>query len=264
MIPILCAKYPVLTNKECSISYLNSNSQSNKPLYLNLLKPERKSMKALNRKSSITSLPHQQSMGGDSFDTTRGSMPPEAINGGQNTTSSSKSILSSSNARAKSVSKEPSSDSNQTMPSRFFSLSRRLGAKIRFSSSSQPPNKQSAGQIGSPLSAKSATNLAEDLTGPSSLKKSAKVAQSQQLLMPAVSIEDVVPAKAESAISVAAIDDKKNLRERALSPSRIFRSLRPRSPFGRSHRAAKVNILYFTHDTKKQLYQLKLIIDYSV
>lgn len=217
-------------------------------------------MKALNRKSSITSLPQQNSIGGDSYETstTRGSMPPEQngvnIGGGSVTTTSGKSISSS---RAKSMSKEPGeSTAGQTMPSRFFSLSRRLGAKIRFSSSSQPPVKQSSANG---LAAKSATNLTEELKDTasntsSSLKKLSGKTQSQ-LLVPSISVEDVAlqqqqqPKQAESVTMVSsstssAVDqqDKKNLRERALSPSRIFRSLRPRSPFGRSTRNSKVII----------------------
>lgn len=217
-----------------------------------------KSMKALNRKSSITSLPQQNSIGGDSYETntTRGSMPPEqngVHNGSAVTTPSGKTI---SSGRAKSMSKEPGESSGQTMPSRFFSLSRRLGAKIRFSSSSQPPVKQSPGNG---LAAKSATNLTEELKDTasntsSSLKKLSGKTQSQ-LLVPSISVEDVAlqqqqPKQAESVTMVsssttsATVDhqDKKNLRERALSPSRIFRSLRPRSPFGRSTRNSKVII----------------------
>lgn len=195
-------------------------------------------MKALNRKSSITSLPQQNSIGGDSFDTntTRGSMPPESIG---SSTPAGKPI---SSARAKSMSKEPDS-SGPTMPSRFFSLSRRLGAKIRFSSSSQPPSKQASTNG---LSAKSATNLAsEDLKESSVLKKSSVKMTQSQLLVPSISVEDVQqPKAAESATVVSngsVADEKKNLRERALSPSRIFRSLRPRSPFGRSNKASKVH-----------------------
>lgn len=244
-------------------------------------------MKALNRKSSITSLPQQNSIGGDSYETntTRGSMPPEqngSVNGSLITSSSvggAGGVKSISSARAKSMSKEPGETSGQTMPSRFFSLSRRLGAKIRFSSSSQPHTKQSSSSTtnGAGLSAKSATNLTEEIKESSSslLKKSSAKAQSQ-LLVPSISVEDVglqqqkQPAlkQAESALvvssssssssnnnnnsatttavvssssSTAVSDDKKNnLRERALSPSRIFRSLRPRSPFGRSTRSSKV------------------------
>lgn len=215
-----------------------------------------KSMKALNRKSSITSLPQQNSIGGDSYDT-RGSMPPDqngsVTSGGSVVTSSSGNKPISS--RAKSMSKEPG-ESGQTMPSRFFSLSRRLGAKIRFSSSSQPHTKQSAAGN---LSAKSATNLTEDPTTSSSLLKKSSGKTQSQMLVPSISVENVaqqqqqqqalknaesgtIPAavSSSSTSSATTFDEKKNLRERALSPSRIFRSLRPRSPFGRSTRSKVV------------------------
>lgn len=189
-------------------------------------------MKALNRKSSITSLPQQNSV--DQFDNSRGSMPPE------HSSNSKSATQSSSSNRAKSVSKEPDSNS-QTMPSRFFSLSRRLGAKIRFSSSSQPPAKAN----GSNLSAKSATNLTEELKGmeTSRLTKGAgnKQMTQSQLLVPTISVEEPSANNNGGAGLVESrVEEKKNLRERALSPSKIFRSLRPRSPFGRTNRNSKV------------------------
>ncbi|RNA11090.1 hypothetical protein BpHYR1_054377 [Brachionus plicatilis] len=163
-----------------------------------------KSMKALNRKSSITSLPLSSEPGQHE---SRCSVPPE-----------NKFAQSAPSApRAKSVSKEPGSrDSSVFAPSRFFSLGRRF-AKIRFSSSSQPPPPDKC-QPSEP------TNLKN--------KKSSKLAQSQQ----------IVPATPEE-------EKKKNLRERALSPSKILRSLRPRSPFNRTSRNIKASSLAPTTTT---------------
>lgn len=184
----------------------------------------------------------------------RGSVPPNSKYQGS----------SQPEQRAKSVSKEPpvsrdnsqksngsSSSTSVFAPSRFFSLSRRI-AKIRFSSSSQPPPQQGK----SSLTAKSASNLNEEqeLLASSSNgtnllngnKKSNKMAQSQ-LLVPTVSIDSN-----DSQPSVAMVDDKKggkNLRERALSPSKILRSLRPRSPFGRTNRNLKANSMTPTTTT---------------
>lgn len=111
-------------------------------------------MKALNRKSSITSLPMSGQSGKHE---SRCSVPPE-----------NKIAQSSPSApRAKSVSKEPGSrDSSVFAPSRFFSLGRRF-AKIRFSSSSQPPPPEKSHST-------EQTNLKN--------KKSSKMAQSQQIV----------------------------------------------------------------------------------
>ena len=168
-------------------------------------------MKALNRKSSSTSLqimPNETS----SPATSRGSVPPDT----QTTTSSS----GSKGPRAKSVSKEPAprDDSQNGSLSRFFSLSRRI-AKIRFSSSSQPP-----APMKSPLPATGGGDSSE-LTPPPLVKTQS----SAQLLAVPNSKSDLE----ESSISSG---DKKNLRDRALSPSRLLGRLRPRSPFGRSNR----------------------------
>ncbi|CAF0782220.1 unnamed protein product [Brachionus calyciflorus] len=163
-----------------------------------------KSMKALNRKSSITSLPMTEIA---TKHESRASVPPE--------NKLNETIHASQ--RAKSVSKEPGSrDSSVFAPSRFFSLGRRF-AKIRFSSSSQPPPPEKS-QIEQ-----------DELKS----KKSSKMTQSQ-LIVPTNNTEE---------------DKKKNLRERALSPSRILRSLRPRSPFNRTNRNVKANSLAPTTTT---------------
>ena len=168
-------------------------------------------MKALNRKSSSTSLQLSESI--VSNEPSRGSVPPET--GHQKTITSS----SSKGARAKSVSKEPAprDDSQNGSLSRFFSLSRRI-AKIRFSSSSQPPP---------PLK----TPLLDDLDVRQNLSPAdgPQKTQSTQLLT-------VHPSQTDES---DAASDKKNLRERALSPSRLLGRLRPRSPFGRSNRNAQ-------------------------
>lgn len=155
-------------------------------------------MKALNRKSSISSLP----MSGESGKhESRCSVPPE----------NKFSQSASSAPRAKSVSKEPCSrDSSVFAPSRFFSLGRRF-AKIRFSSSSQPPPPEKSQPDESP-------NLKN--------KKSSKITQSQLIVQ-------TTPEEAK----------KKNFRDRALSPSKFLRSLRPRSPFNRTNRNAKASSL---------------------
>jgi hypothetical protein len=170
-------------------------------------------MKALNRKSSTTSLPMNDGYAHES----RASVPPDHM---LTTTSSSPS------ERAKSVSKEPGSregsakpgsHSSLFAPSRFFSLSRRI-AKIRFSSSSQPPP-----PVKSPLAT-------EELDLSSASLKADQKSKSQLL----------VPDQADYLTD----DDKtpkKSFRDRALSPSRIFRSLRPRSPFSKSNRNSKAN-----------------------
>lgn len=188
-------------------------------------------MKALNRKSSVTSLPVNEAYQGGNMtpEPGRGSVPPDHkmnVNNSYN--------LSQTNApRAKSVSKEPMSrDSSQKSngsnsstsvfaPSRFFSLSRRF-AKIRFSSSSQPPP-----PIKSSLTANSSLNESDQDHKITHDKKTKQMAQSQ-MIVPQITV------KSDDQ------DSKKNMRERALSPSRLLRSLRPRSPFSKS-RSSKSN-----------------------
>jgi len=107
--------------------------------------------------------------------------------------------------RAKSVSKEPSESSHKSNSGVFFSLSRRI-AKIRFSSSSQPPP-----PIKSNMEADDKQSL-----------------EQQTLKVPQLQItRDQSP--------------KKDIRERALSPGRILGKLRARSPFSRSSKADKAD-----------------------
>jgi hypothetical protein len=166
-------------------------------------------MKALNRKSSSTSL-QMTSEQMCSNESSRGSVPPE-----QKIVTSSSS--SSKGARAKSVSKEPAprDDSQNGSLSRFFSLSRRI-AKIRFSSSSQPPP-----PLKSPLQSDDLQDSSANNMNKTSLNGVHKT-QSTQLLS--------VPSQDEDT------SNKKNVRERALSPSKFLNKLRPRSPFGRTSR----------------------------
>lgn len=170
-------------------------------------------MKALNRKSSSTSLQMTSGEPLSSNESSRGSVPPEQ-----------KIITSSSSkgARAKSVSKEPAprDDSQNGSLSRFFSLSRRI-AKIRFSSSSQPPP-----PLKSPLPSDDLQDVSNrtNMTSPNGIQKT----QSTQLLSVHSQEEDS--------------SNKKNARERALSPSKFLNKLRPRSPFGRTNRNSAVSV----------------------
>ena len=170
-------------------------------------------MKALNRKSSTTSLQMGEIPQSES---SRGSMPPEATQKQLIITSSSNS---SKGQRAKSVSKEPAprDESQNGSLSRFFSLSRRI-AKIRFTSSSQPPT---------PL--KPSLNSGDEANNEDENQQQLEKTQSTQLLsVPSLDLSD------------SSHNQKKTLRERALSPSRLLGRLRPRSPFGRSNRNQKL------------------------
>lgn len=182
-----------------------------------------KSMKALNRKSSATSLQNNDAAIIDP----RGSMPPDH-----------KSTYGTT-PRAKSVSKEPgirdnlkqSSTSGLTSStsSVFSSLSRRI-AKIRFSSSSQPPP-----PIKPPVpDQQEYDNLSENsATGLKPIQKS------KSQIIPQVQVNDILT---ETGLESGDEDGKKSgksIRDRALSPSKFLRSLRPRSPFGRSSRSSK-------------------------
>jgi hypothetical protein len=181
-----------------------------------------KSMKALNRKSSATSLQHN-----DATIDARGSMPPDH-----------KSTYGTT-PRAKSVSKEPgirdnlkqssSSGLTSSTSSVFSSLSRRI-AKIRFSSSSQPPP-----PIKPPVpDQQEYDNLSENsATGLKPMQKS------KSQIIPQVQVNDVIT---ESGLESGDEENKKSgksIRDRALSPSKFLKSLRPRSPFGRSSRSSK-------------------------
>jgi hypothetical protein len=141
-------------------------------------------MKALNRKSSTTSL----QINDRSFDSRDSSMPPSSIP-----------------TRAKSVSKEPSESSHKSNSGVFFSLSRRI-AKIRFSSSSQPPPP---------------------------IKSQMEYDGKQTLEAPTLKVPQLQITRDQS--------PKKDMRERALSPARIFGKLRARSPFSRSSKADKAD-----------------------
>ena len=216
-------------------------------------------MKALNRKTSSTSLSmneiaqQQQQPQYSALD--RGSMPPNLIESSKPFKSKSKQSGSSAEQRAKSVSKEPaltredsqksndsSSNSSLFTSSRFFSLTRKIGEKIRFRTSSQPP---------APL--KSASNLLghntdqdnkndfincnsdyqldhQHLDAPGQTNKISTKSQSSQFLSPA-SKDDL---QDESSPITLTESRKSSLRERALSPSKLLNSLRARSPFGRS------------------------------
>lgn len=200
-------------------------------------------MKALNRKSSITSLPNNEAYQGDSPSASRGSVPPESM---------LSQTMNQPGQRAKSMSKEPVSRDSSTSssvfaPSRFFSLGRRF-AKIRFTSSSQPPPPSK-----SPLTAKSTSNISTSVDAESSkelldlkqaqLKKSKQMTQSQLIVPSSSSNQNQDNSDKDERSS------KKNLRERALSPSKILRSLRPRSPFGRSNRNIKASSLAPTSTT---------------
>lgn len=181
-------------------------------------------MKALNRKSSTASLPQSellfqpQQLGGMGTHESRGSVPPEYNN-------PSKMSQMMSSQRAKSMSKEPvqrtDSQTSQTStksttssifaaPGRFFSLSR---IRSRFSSQPPPPI---------PTSSPSATHLAPE----TSEQNETDSDYSKQHMSPPVQIQ----------ITQQPVEDKskKATRERALSPGRLLRSLRPRSPFTRS------------------------------
>ena len=177
-------------------------------------------MRALNRKSSVTSLPMNDIY--QNNNEMRGSVPPDH-----------KLTANMTPPRAKSVSKEPvsrdnskSSNKDSSVPSRFFSLSRRI-AKIRFSSSSQPPP-----PIKNPLP----TNLPESLQTSTSHMYSESPRESDLKL-------NGKPQQVQIVVNHAPSEErekspKRNIRERALSPSRILRSLRPRSPFTRSSKSA--------------------------
>jgi hypothetical protein len=182
-----------------------------------------KSMKALNRKSSATSLQNNDATIPDP----RGSMPPDQ-----------KSTYGTT-PRAKSVSKEPGIRDNlkqsntsgltSSTSSVFSSLSRRI-AKIRFSSSSQPPP-----PIKPPVpDQQDYDNLSENsATGLKPIQKS------KSQIIPQVQVNDVIT---ETGLESGDEDTKKSgksIRDRALSPSKFLRSLRPRSPFGRTSRSSK-------------------------
>ena len=113
--------------------------------------------------------------------------------------------------RAKSVSKDTAGDENPSMslnnssifsPSRFFSLSRKFTK--RFNSNNN-------------------NNLASAST--STISK--------------IEMNNIKPAK--PSISLEEKTSKKPARERALSPTKIFRSLRPKSPFNRTRSAISRN-----------------------
>jgi hypothetical protein len=194
-------------------------------------------MKALNRKSSTASLPQHELLYHQNSHESRGSVPPEYSN--------PKPIVTSSNTsqRAKSVSKEPvtrndsqNSQTSQkstassifTAPSRFFSLSR---IRSRFSSQPPPPIPTS-----SPSSTHLATETFEQTESDADHHDSrAGSRQQQQQQQPVMHTTPPVQIQ----ITQQPVDDrtsssKKNMRERALSPSKILRSLRPRSPFTRT------------------------------
>ena len=143
---------------------------------------------------------HQVNLTQSNTVNSRGSMPPD------------QRIFVNMPQRAKSVSKEISSDdpsmnlnnSSIFSPSRFFSLSRKFAK--RFNNNGN--NLASAST--------SAIPKVETITTPLNNTKS-----------PKPTITPLIDNKTS----------KKPARERALSPSKIFRSLRPRSPFSRTRSA---------------------------
>jgi hypothetical protein len=212
-------------------------------------------MKALNRKASSTSLmndtqsqsqqQYQQSFG--ALD--RGSVPPGPLENSRSLSKTSKTATPSktdTTPRAKSATKElhrddsqKSNDSGSSLlnsgASRFFTLTRRIGDKIRFRTSSQPP---------APLKSTSDLTRGDQHDGGSDYNlseisdirnnKISTKSQSSQFLAPPPDIE--VQAADEEATSKPS-----KHRDRAMSPGKFLSSLRARSPFGKSSRNSRAS-----------------------
>ena len=179
-------------------------------------------MKALNRKSSTTSLASNQTY--DSKNElfplnvpheSRGSVPPDHRLGSMTT------------PRAKSMSKEPylarenSTSSQKSNSSMFHSLSRRI-AKFR-SSSTQPRNDKNY-SIDDPDYPSS-----QDLTNERENKSmSRQVSQDRHNFEPSSSQADIEAKSTEKFTK----DDSK---DRTLSPKKLLKGLRARSPFARKN-----------------------------
>lgn len=207
----------------------------------------RKSMKALGRNKptsslSINEISQQQSIGNHNA-----TLDSRILSSSANKTSTP---IVGGNHRAKSMTKEPpiltredsqkSNDSSSSTSmfnsssttSRFFSLTRRIGDKIRFRTSSQPP---------APLKSNSDLSRLENQDNVSTEnimdnRISNKSQSSQYLSLPPQGDEpELIAVNGDSVVN------KKTLRDRALSPSKFLSSLRARSPFGKSSRASRAS-----------------------
>jgi hypothetical protein len=209
-------------------------------------------MKALNRKTSTTSLsindssPSTKYKSNNNYQDSRGSMPPQSYDPASNAKASAATKQS---ARAKSVQKEPltredsqkSNDSSSSLfgSSKFFTLTRKIGDKIRFRTSSQPP---------APLKSQtdltktdSEQNVSLNSSNLSYASKSGVKSQSQFLLPQSqqqhkqnLADTDTDEMMHDESMEEHSSSKKMNLRDRALSPAKLFNSLRARSPFSRS------------------------------
>jgi hypothetical protein len=214
-------------------------------------------MKALNRKASATSLSmndhqsqsqqqYQQQYGGKD----RGSVPPGGLESrslSKNAKSATLSGKADTNQRAKSVTKEPlhredsqkSNDSGSSIinsgASRFFTLTRRIGDKIRFRTSSQPPAPLQSTLGGLNHNDDGSDYNLSDMSEIRNNKISTK-SQSSQFLSPPPDIE--VQAADEDVISKQSSNKQ---RDRAMSPAKFLSSLRARSPFGKSNRNSRAS-----------------------